>query len=179
MLVLPLTGLGLSAAGGQGPRQLIALALGTALLAALVLGWSAWQVRRGRWAHIDASQRSERRGLNRFLLAVLLTAALVAAWRGQSPAPALGLAGAAAMVAAGMLLAPWLKLSLHASFAVFSATLLSALGWGPCLLALAFAAAVAWSRWILGRHRLRELAAGAAAGGLAGIAFWELLRVAG
>jgi hypothetical protein len=179
LLALPAAALVVAAASGAGRRQLWLVGLALALLAVAIQGWSWWQVRSGRWQHVDASQRHERRGLNRFLLVLLVAAAGYFALAAPQPALALGLACAAAMIAAGMLMAPWMKLSLHASFAVFSAALLWSLGPLPLALALCFAGAVAWSRRVLGRHSRRELLAGALAGAVAGLVFWSLLpRVA-
>ncbi len=179
LLLLPVTALVVAFASGGQPRQLWITAGALAMLAVAIQGWSWWQVGRGRWQHVDASQRHERKGLNRFLLVLLAGAAACFALVSPQPPLALGLACAATMVAAGMLLAPWQKLSLHASFAVFSAALLWALGWAPLALGLAFATTVAWSRWVLGRHRRRELLAGAIAGASVGLGFWWLLpRVA-
>ncbi|MCX7032821.1 MAG: hypothetical protein NT046_02455 [Arenimonas sp.] len=175
LLVLPGVALAVGAASGGSRRQLGIAALALVLLAATIQFASWWQVRRGRWQHVDASHRHERRGLNRFLLVLLAASAVFFATLSPQPALALGLACAAAMIAAGMGLAPWLKLSLHASFAVFSAALLWALGPTAMALGLAFAGAVAWSRWVLGRHRRRELLAGALAGAAAGLVFWWLL----
>lgn len=175
LLVLPAAALVVGMAQGGGRRQLWVAGITLALLAAAIQGWSWWQVRSGRWQHVDASQRHERRGLNRFLLGLLVGAAVffAAVWR--QPALALGLGCAALLIAAGVALAPWLKLSLHASFAVFSAALLWALGPVALALGLAFAGAVAWSRLVLGRHRRRELLAGALAGAAVGLGFWWLL----
>jgi hypothetical protein len=179
LLLLPAVALGVSAASGPDDGQWRVAAVALVLLAGAIQGWSWWQVWRGRWRHVDASQQHERRGLNRFLLALLAAATAYFSLVSPQPVLALGLGCAAAMVAAGMLLAPWLKLSLHVSFAVFSAALLWALGPVALAAGLALAAAVAWSRWVLGRHRRRELFAGAIAGAAAGLALWWLLpRVA-
>lgn len=175
LVVLPATALGVAAASGAGQRQLWITGAVLLLLAAGIQGWAWFQVRRGHWQHVDASQKHERRGLNRFLLGLLVVLALYFATVAPQRPLALGLACAAAMIAAGMLLAPWFKLSLHAAFAVFSAALMWALGPLAMALGLAFAAAVAWSRWALGRHEPRELVAGAAAGGGLGLCFWWLL----
>jgi membrane-associated phospholipid phosphatase len=74
------------------------------------------------------------------------------------------------VVVMASLLRRWLKLSLHAAFAVFAASLL----W-PSVMAvvglLALAVAVAWSRLVLRRHTLGEVVVGLLAGGAAGVGF--------
>ena len=47
-------------------------------IGAVLLAFSFWQVRRGRWQHIDASAPTERRSLNVFLAVVLFLGAAVA-----------------------------------------------------------------------------------------------------
>lgn len=179
MLVLPLAVLVLALARGERRDALWTVA-GLAGFAALVMAFSWWQVRRGRWGHVDASAKHERGSLNRFLLAALAVATLLVAWRGGPPLLALGLALSAAMILAAMLTARWCKLSLHLAFAVFAALLLREPGAAWMLAALAFAVAVAWSRLALRRHTPRDLLAGAAAGAVAGLAFWPLAaRVGG
>ncbi|MGX5729978.1 phosphatase PAP2 family protein [Pseudoxanthomonas beigongshangi] len=178
MLVLPAAAL-LLAARTLGIREAAWMGLGFAAFAALVMGWSGWQVRRGRWQHVDASQREERRTLNRFLLVALALAAILTWLAGQPVQLALGLALAAALIAVAMLGARWCKLSLHMAFVVYAAILLSQVhpGWGVA--AGLFAALVAWSRLALRRHVPRDLVAGVLAGGSAGVLFiWLAPRLA-
>ncbi|KRA41897.1 phosphatase PAP2 family protein [Pseudoxanthomonas sp. Root630] len=173
MLVLPLAVVVIALV--QGDRGAAAwAALGFGLFATLVMGFSWWQVRRGRWTHVDASARHERGSLNRFLLVALVAGALLVAWRGTQPLFALGMAMSAAMILVAMLTARWCKLSLHMAFAVFAAWLLRELGIPWMLAALLFAAAIAWSRLALRRHTPRDLVAGALVGSAAGAAFWPL-----
>jgi membrane-associated phospholipid phosphatase len=174
-LVLPLAVLAVALAQGERQAALRA-AVGFGLFAALVMAFSWWQVRRGRWGHVDASARHERSSLNRFLLVALLAAALLVGGAGTQPLLALGLALSAAMILVALLTARWCKVSLHLAFAVFAALLLRELGVAWMLGALAFAAAVAWSRLVLQRHTPRDLAAGAIIGALAGVAFWPIAR---
>src|SRR6185295_11351300 len=47
-------------------------------IAGIVLAFSFWQVRRGRWQHVDASARAERRSLNFFLAIILFLGGAVA-----------------------------------------------------------------------------------------------------
>ena len=173
MLVLPMAVLAIALAQGDA-RTALWSAAGFGAFAALVMGYSWWQVRRGRWAHVDASATHERSTLNRFLLIALASGAILVAWRGGQPLFALGLALSAAMILAAMLTARWCKLSLHLAFVVFAACLLRELGLVWMLVALLFAATVAWSRLALQRHTPRDLVAGAVAGALAGLAFWPL-----
>jgi len=175
LLSLPVAALLLAAHRGAGPARLSALALALGAIAAGVMGYSRWQVRRNRWRHVDASGRGERRTLNRFLLVLFAVAATaVWAWSPQREF-ALGLALSALLVAAAMVSTRWCKLSLHVAFAMYAAVLLLQLSWLACAAGVGFALAVAWSRLVLDRHAPRDLAAGAIAGALAGLAFWRLL----
>jgi membrane-associated phospholipid phosphatase len=175
LLSLPVAALLLAMHGGAGPLRLAVLASGLGAIAVGVMTYSRWQVSRRRWQHVDASGRGERRSLNRFLLLLFAAAAWGAwAWSPQREF-ALGLALSALLVATAMLTARWCKLSLHVAFAMYAAMLLLQLSWLACAAGVAFAAAVAWSRLVLARHVPRDLAAGAIAGLLAGLAFWRLL----
>ena len=180
LLVLPAALMLPAALRGGDPRTLQAAFAGFALFAAMVMGWSWWQVRRGQWAHVDASQQSERRSLNRTLLVLIALGALLA-WRAlPSPGLAVALALSACIVAVALLTVRWCKLSLHIAFAVYATGLLWPQGGWAMAACCAFAAGVAWSRLRLSRHRPRDLVAGAAAGLLAAIGYWlalHLLRV--
>jgi membrane-associated phospholipid phosphatase len=171
MVVLPLAALALTLTRGQY-RVAVWMGLGFAAFAGMVMAYSGWQVRRGRWSHVDASDRSERKSLNRFLLIALLVFTALVFWLDLSTELTLGLTLSAAMVAIAMLTSRWCKLSLHMAFVVFAVLLLLVNApWWAGLAGLCFAAAVAWSRLALQRHVPRDLIAGALTGALAGIAF--------
>jgi hypothetical protein len=176
LLVLPAALLLPAASRGSDPRTLDAALACFALFAAFVLGWSWWQVRRGRWAHVDASQPSERHVLNRTLLVAMAIGALVAWLRLPTPDLALALALSACIVAVAMLTVRGCKLSLHAAFAVYAAGLLWPLGVAAVGAGCLFACIVAWSRLRLSRHRPRDLVAGTATGGLAASGYWLTLH---
>jgi membrane-associated phospholipid phosphatase len=178
MVALPLAALAVTAVRGQY-RIALWMALGFTAFAAVVMAYASWQVRRGRWSHVDASDKSERRSLNRFLLVALLASTACAAWFGFPAQLMLGLALSAAMVATAMLTSRWCKLSLHMAFVMFAVFLLLLdAPWWAGLAGLCFAGAVAWSRLVLQRHVPRDLIAGIAIGALAGTAF-ALAVVAG
>lgn len=170
---LPVLSLALlaSAALRGGRSQAVPVGIGLAVFAMLVMAYSWWQVRRGHWAHVDASRPHERRGLNRFLLLAFANGALIA-WAAGAPVDiVIALALSVVLILAALLSAPWCKLSLHLAFAVFAALLLARASWWATAAGLAFAACIAWSRLLLARHAPRDLAAGAVAGALAGTAF--------
>ncbi len=146
---------GAHAAGLRGGALALAAGL-PAALALAVLGYAAWQVRRGRWAHPDASGAGERRGLNRWLLALLGAGALLAASQGGASPLALALAGAAGIIATAIACERRAKLSHHLAFCVYPAVLLVP-AW-PAVAALgALGLALAWSRLVLERHAPRDL----------------------
>ena len=175
LLVLP-AALALPAALRDADHAMLRSTLaGFALFAALLLGWSWLQVGRGRWAHVDASQPSERKSLNRTLLMAIAIGALLA-WLKSAPDLALALALSAAIVAVAMLVVRWCKLSLHAAFSVYAAGLLWPLGAVAIGAGCAFAGIVAWSRLRLSRHRPLDIVAGAATGGLAASGYWLTLH---
>jgi membrane-associated phospholipid phosphatase len=145
-------------------------------IAGAVLAYSFWQVRRGQWQHVDASARAERRSLNVFLALVLLLAAAVAFYQLPGPGLSLGLLLSGLLIVAVMLASPWVKLSLHASFAAFAVLLLWPLKLWYVALASVAAAGICWSRVVLGRHTILEVVGGSLLGGLLGACFWLLLR---
>jgi membrane-associated phospholipid phosphatase len=132
--------------------------------------YSLVKVRAGQWSHIDASIPQERSQLNLFLACLLFGAAALLWWTGQPRPIFTGLAVSGALVAFAHVLRSWLKISLHAAFAAFAASLV----W-PSLLAvvlvLLLAAGVSWSRVVLRRHTPLEVLVGLLAGGAAGLGF--------
>jgi membrane-associated phospholipid phosphatase len=141
-------------------------------IAGVILAFSFWQVRRGRWQHIDASARAERRSLNLFLAIVLFLGAAVAFHQLRGPGLTLGLLLSGLLIVASMLLSPWAKLSLHAAFAAFAVLLLLPLPLWCLALASAAAAAICWSRVMLGRHTVAEVLGGSFLGAVCGVCFW-------
>jgi len=169
-LLMPLA-VTLGILGADAPPRLLQVALSTAVLVAVIVGlYSLWQVRAGRWAHVDASQPRERSQLNLFLALLLFGAAGLLWALGQPLAVASGAGVMALLVLAAHLLRRWLKVSLHAAFAVFAASLVwpSIVG---VVLIIALAAGVAWSRLVLRRHSLPEVLLGLVLGAAFGVGF--------
>jgi membrane-associated phospholipid phosphatase len=145
-------------------------------ISAIVFAFSFWQVLRGRWQHIDASARSERSSLNVFLAIVLLLGAAIGFYWIHELGLPLGLLLSGLLIVLVMLASPWLKLSLHASFAAFAVLLLWPLKAWLVALACVAAAGICWSRVMLGRHTIGEVLGGSFLGGIVGACFWLLLR---
>ncbi len=170
------TAVALGTTADAPPAVVRTATIATLLVVAAAMAYSAVQVGRGRWTHVDASVPAERRQLNAFLAAAL-GAAAIWLWSTGQPEIGAGLAAAGVIVGVAEAARRWLKLSLHVAFAVFSATLLwPQIGMVAALVALA--AAVAWSRLVLGRHTIAEVTAGGLLGGGAGVAFRVLLSTA-
>jgi hypothetical protein len=132
------------------------------------------RVRRGHWTNYDVSVRTHRGGLYWPALILTLLAALAIHLRGDNPGLARGFIVAAAMIAAAMVANRFLKLSLHMTFAAFSAV---AIGWTypvslPVIIALLVL--LAWSRLKLARHTWAEVVAGTVLGLAAG---WVLVAM--
>ena len=140
------------------------------VLGIIVLGFSWLQVRAGRWTHVDATSPGERASLNLFLAGLLFFGGAVL-WilTHQLLFPgALALSGA--IIVTALLVAKWVKVSLHTAFAAYATVLL----WPLALAVLAgslVTAAVIWSRLVLGRHVVADVIAGLALGTIAGTAY--------
>ena len=169
------------AAGAARPGSNVAWqAPGVAVMAAVVvMAYSTWQARSGRWSHIDASQGHERSQLNRFASWVLLALAGLLAANGVHPGIVIAIALSGLIVLSAHLLRGRLKSSLHVAFAVFATCLVWSHPWAFAVLLLA-TCVVAWSRRVLGRHEVSELIVGAvigtACGGLNGLCVAALVR---
>src|SRR5207249_8753879 len=79
-------------------------------ISAVVFAFSLWQVRCGRWQHIDASARTERSSLNIFLAAVLFLSVGIAFYQLREPGLPLGLLLSGVLIVVAMLVSPWVKL---------------------------------------------------------------------
>jgi hypothetical protein len=144
---------------GASLRQLWLISGVLVTLGVVVLGFSWLQVRAGRWSHIDASLRNERKSLNVFLGVLCLLSAVLLWFLTRRPYMSLGLALPGALIVIALLIARWVKVSLHVAFAAFATALL----WPIKLAVVAgilLTAAVVWSRLVLGRHVTADVAAG-------------------
>ena len=143
-------------------------------IAGAVLAFSFWQVRRGQWRHVDASARSERRSLNRFLAIALFLGAAVAFYPLAEPGLSLGLMLSGLLIVTVMSVSRWAVVA-AASFAAFAVLLLWPLTLWYVALASVAAAGICWSRVKLTRHTIVEVLGGSLLGALFGVCFWLVL----
>ncbi|HMO45974.1 MAG TPA: hypothetical protein PKB14_08070 [Rubrivivax sp.] len=177
-LVMPAAVLLAAAQRGAPPRDTWLAAAACLVVVCSVGVFSLLRVRSGRWSHVDASVPAERLDLNLFLVGQLLAAAVGLWLSSGSLVLAAGLGATGAIVLGALAASRRMKLSLHGAFGAYAAVL----SWPalPALAALAvLALAVGWSRLKLRRHTPGEVAAGLAAGTLAGLGFQLLARWAG
>ena len=146
------------------------VALAVLLVLVLPLALLTWrQVRRGAWTTVDASRPADRPVL--FAVTAGALAALWLALGALAPGSATrgNVGGLLGLVALCAVVTRWVKLSLHLLVATLAVTVLH--GRFP-LASGALAGALpllGWSRVALGRHRWREVIAGAALGVVAGV----------
>jgi len=132
------------------------------------------QVRRGSWANVDASNRTERPLL--FAVSIIGLACLLAyalLFRPQSFLVR-GSVGTLAMLGACAAAGKWLKISLHMAFGGLATTTLLLLGSPVGWILLPVMPVLAWSRLALGRHEPYEVAVGVLAGVVSAFAIHSL-----
>ena len=167
VVVLPAAASIAASTRGASLQQLRFIAGALAILGIIALGFSWFQVGTGRWVHVDASRRGERTSLNAFLAVLLLLSALLLWVLTRQPPMSIGLALSSALVVTALLIARWVKVSLHTAFATFATMLV----WPstPAVIAgVAITGVVVWSRLVLGRHVAADIVAGLLLGLAAG-----------
>jgi hypothetical protein len=155
-------------AGKSGSLRDLLLIAG-AILLPLALLMTA-QVRRRRWANVDASNPQERPIL--FAVAIGGAALTLVYLLLTDPESRLigGIVISALFLALAALLTRWVKLSLHVAFATLTAAVLTLIGSPVGWYVAAVIPLLMWSRMKMGRHRPHELAVGFVLGAAAGFA---------
>jgi membrane-associated phospholipid phosphatase len=148
----------MNAAGSAGA---VALATVVPVLALVVIG-----VRRSVFTDHDVSDRAQRSGFYRALF-VVLPLGSAALWFLQ-PGLRKGIVASWGLILASMLANRFVKSSLHVAFAAFCATSVALPAAGAVAAGIAVIA-IAWSRLVLKRHTLVEVALGAIIGAAAGL----------
>ena len=129
-----------------------------------------WQVYRGRWGNVDASNPSERPAL---FAGTLLILGLLLWWLWISDSAAILIRGvviAAILLVVSAIITYWIKLSLHSAFAAMATVALSLHDSTVGYLLIGVTPVLVWSRLVLSRHTKAEIAAGLIVGVAAGLA---------
>ena len=142
-------------------RWTAAIAATTVLPLTLVL---VRRTRAGTWTDFDVSRREQRPGFYFVAIPLIAVTAILVTWLGAPPWFLRSFAAIAFFFVAGLLGNRFLKISLHMMFGAFCAVIIARLyPWSPAL-TVPLLAALAWSRWHLGRHTPAEIAVGLAIG---------------
>jgi hypothetical protein len=153
-------------ANGTGLALLLVL-LATVILPMAFLLFHG--VRSGRWSDVDVSVHAERVRFYPFAIPIS-AAAVIALWLLQTPAFALrGAVVTLFLLVVAGLVNFWIKLSLHALFAFYSAIILVVVDPAVGMIAFALALLVFWSRLYLRLHDLMEMLVGTSLGLLGGV----------
>lgn len=131
---------------------------------------TVYQVRRGAWKNVDASNPQDRPILFAVGMAGIVGLVCYALLRQPDSFLVRGSTGALGLLVVSAVATRWVKVSLHVAAAGLAATALILLGSMMGWYLAAVVPLLAWSRVVLGRHTPIEVAFGLAFGVLAGLA---------
>ncbi len=168
-LLMPLVAAISVANSGEQAQSLFTIFIAVSF-ALLVVIFCLFKTKTGQWAHVDASQKNERKELNLVASAALLLGAIALYIGNQLSALVVAVALSGAIVLACHLFSAVAKPSLHVGFAVFASWLMIP-DTTAVIAILAFAVFIGWSRLCLQRHTGVDLTIGAGIGLFAGASF--------
>jgi hypothetical protein len=157
------------AARSSGRESLRIVLLTVGVVLAPITALIAFQARTGRWQNADASIPRERHVLFAVSLGFVLALAVIV--RISTPGSVLvrGALAVCGLIAVAWALLPWVKLSLHMTFAAFTATVLAFISWPLGVAVFVLLPLLAWARLRMKRHSVAEVVVGAVAGVTAGL----------
>ena len=133
------------------------------------------KVRAKQWTDHDVSEPRQRRQFYWIVLAVI-GATIVLYLLLDFPRPLIvGTSVSFVLLALGMLINLWSKISMHMMFCAYCGVILGWTGVAALLIALGFLLALGWSRVALGRHTIPQVISGAGLGAIAGLVLLRLL----
>jgi hypothetical protein len=160
------TALTLLAAWRLDPASLPRVALGMAVVVAVVWAFVWQRHRAGHWGTVDASSKHERPLLYGVVLALMLA---YAAWVGRASPLASGVIAVIALLCIAGLANRWIKLSLHMASLAFCAIALWPISRGIAMSAFALLPLLGWARLRMARHTWPEVLGGTLLGLATGI----------
>lgn len=141
------------------------------VLMLILLLFSQWQVRRGRWNDIDASKPPERKTLLVVLLACLFASVIITSTDMFPSRLSIGMFVSGLQVIAAIALSRWLKVSFHSAFNAYCSLLIFPLGVVAMTVGFVWTTIISWSRVVQGRHTITEVIIGTVLGLGSGLLF--------
>lgn len=133
------------------------------------------KVRAKEWTDSDVSEPRQRRQFYWIVLVVIgLSIALFSLLHFPRPL-IVGAAVSFALLALGMLINLWSKISMHMMFCAYCGVILTRTGVTASVTALCLLLALGWSRVVLGRHTVPQVVSGAGLGVIAGFVLFRLI----
>lgn len=158
--------------GRASTRQAGELLAAVVVSLSLVAAYVYWGLRRGKWTHIDVSERERRWPIYLLAMAASAASALLLYALGQPAQVVRGAVVACVLLGVCLAVNARLKVSLHTAFAVYAAGIAGVTSRVALVVILLLALAIAWGRVTLGRHSRAEVLWGWALGGMAASALF-------
>ena len=133
------------------------------------------KVRAKEWTDHDVSEPRQRREFYWFLLVVIGGSIPLFSLFGFPRPLIVGTAVSLVLLALGMLINLWSKISIHMMFCAYCVVINTRTGAAASIIALCLLLALGWSRVVLGRHTVPQVVSGAGLGALAGFVLLRLL----
>lgn len=173
-ILMPVAAIVATGSGGELKKQLLPASLAVCCAIIFVV-YSQIKIKSGRWQHVDASVKAERKELNVIASLALFAGASALLMLDVNSSLVFAMASSGAIFLCCHVFSKLAKPSLHVAFAIFAACLTY-----PNVIAMALLFSMAillgWSRLHLERHSMFDIVVGAVIGFLAGICFQFLVH---
>lgn len=144
--------------GGAHALRTTAIVVGAMLVPLGLFIWNRYSL--GRWETVDASAPADRPALYTAAFVLLIPLGVYFILRAHDAEMVRGLAAIAILIGVLAGLNHWIKLSVHLAVATFAATIITRLLPDFGITLFLFLPLLAWSRLLLSRHILTEVAGG-------------------
>jgi membrane-associated phospholipid phosphatase len=133
------------------------------------------KVRAKQWTDHDVSEPRQRRQFYWIVLAVIGATIVLYVLLGFPRPLIVGTSVSFVLLALGMLINLWSKISMHMMFCAYCGVIIGQAGMVASLVPFCFLVALGWSRVTLGRHTIPQVISGAGLGAFAGLGLLHLL----
>ena len=151
--------------GGQHALRTTGIVVAGMLVPLGLFIWNRYSL--GHWKTVDASAPADRPALYTATFLLLIPVGVYFILRDRGAEMVRGLAAVAILIGILAGLNRWIKLSVHVTLATFAAVIITRLTLPLGLALLCFLPFLGWSRLILSRHSLAEVAGGFLLGSIA------------